>query len=115
MNYILDNIYENWDMYYVSANNNIKFNDIFINFNNPLLKWDIYGINSNPNLNIDIIQQNPNFNWNWYKISDNNMKLGRELFIREISNIYYRNYILQLSRQKKGIDALIKDKFNKLL
>ena len=61
-----------------------EFNNGFWNMiiKNPEKRWDWNDISKNPNITWDIIKKNPDKDWNWNLISMNDMKNGKEKWIK---------------------------------
>ena len=69
---------------YLSNNPIVTWNIIQAN---PDKDWDWNGISRNSNITWDIIQANPDKNWDWYSISCNKFTLEKKLFQEHIESL----------------------------
>jgi hypothetical protein len=49
----------------------------------PELPWSYLLLSKNPNITMDMVLSHPDIPWDWRWLSENNMKKGKEKYIRE--------------------------------
>ena len=64
----------------MSCNPNITWEIIQ---NNPDFNWDWGNISKNPNITWEIIKNNPEKDWDWFYMSVNRMNKGKEKYIKD--------------------------------
>lgn len=95
--------------YFISENPHITWEIIE---NNPEINWDWQGISRNPNITLEIINDNPDKDWNWNLISQNKFEYT---FYKLRNTEFGKRRRKQKIKEFKGSIPIIEDVENIIL
>ena len=78
MQFVLDNIDEDWNWEALSKNQGITIRDIL---DNPTLSWDYKGLSRNPNITMKIVFDNPDKPWDYGVLSTNKVDKDYQIYL----------------------------------
>ena len=101
--YPLWNIAEKTSHYLINNYNDYKYDDITNacylkdgSFYIPTtIEWNYFGLSYNPNTTMDMIENNPDKDWNWEQISQNPFTRDKKLFFEKKMHEYLAAYRIQ--------------------